>query len=73
MTSETFLSVPEAAQHVGLAVDTVRKYMVKGLFPAPDAVIGATQANVARGWRVETLDHWMSHRLGRGYRSDLKK
>jgi hypothetical protein len=73
MTSETFLSVPEAAQHVGLAVDTVRKYMVKGLFPAPDAVIGATQANVARGWRVETLDHWMNHRLGRGYRSDLKK
>lgn len=68
-----YLSVPEAAEHVGLALNTVRDYLTKGLFPEPDVLIGATQTNKTRGWTVETLDHWMSHRLGRGYRSDLKK
>ena len=70
-----YLSISDFATHTGLARETVRYYWRGGRLPEPDAVIGLDSENgrPVSGWLPETVDYWMTHRLGRGYRSDLKK
>lgn len=70
-----YLSATDFARRAGLAVETIRRYMQRGLIPPPDAIIGLDDVNgrPIPGWTEDTVAHWMSHRLGRGHRSDLKK
>lgn len=70
-----YLSATDFARRVGLAVETIRRYMQRGLIPDPDAIIGLDTVNgrPIPGWTEDTVDYWMNHRLGRGHRSDLKK
>lgn len=62
-----YLSVGEAAEHLGLSVNTVKGYVRRGLFAEPDAQTGTS----AFGWLPKTLDKWHAERPGRGARTDL--
>lgn len=70
-----YLSATDFARRAGLAVETIRRYMQRGLIPDPDAIIGLDTVNgrPIPGWTEDTVEYWMNHRLGRGHRSDLKK
>lgn len=70
-----YLSATDFARRAGLAVETIRRYAQRGLIPDPDAIIGLDNVSgrPIPGWTEDTVDYWMSHRLGRGHRSDLKK
>ena len=68
----TYLGAQAFAARVGLSVNTIRSYLLKGLLPEPDAVI-VTASGPLRGWRPETIDQWARNRPGRGARTDLTK
>lgn len=68
----TYLGAQAFAARVGLSVNTIRSYLLKGLLPEPDAVI-VTASGELRGWRPETIDQWARNRPGRGARTDLTK
>lgn len=68
-----YLAAADVAERAGLSLETVRAYRSRGLLPEPDAIIGLDEARrPVPGWLPETIDHWTTHRLGRGYRSDLR-
>ena len=67
-----YLGTAAVAQRVGLAVATVRSYILKGLLPDADVVI-TTPSGPLRGWSPETIDAWLASRPGRGARTDLHK
>lgn len=67
-----YLGTAAVAERVGLAVPTIRSYILKGLMPEPDVVI-STPSGPLRGWTPETIDEWQCDRPGRGARTDLAK
>ena len=71
MTTE-YLGTAAVAERAGLAVATVRSYILKGLIPPADVVI-STPNGPLRGWSIDTIDAWIASRPGRGARSDLAK
>lgn len=71
MTAE-YLGTAAVAERLGLAVPTIRSYILHGLMPEPDVVI-STPSGPLRGWAPETIDEWQRDRPGRGARTDLAK
>ncbi len=71
MTTE-YLGTAAVAERAGLAVATVRSYILKGLIPPADVVI-STPNGPLRGWSIDTIDAWLASRPGRGARTDLAK
>lgn len=71
MTRE-YLGAADFAARAGLAVDTIRSYIRKGLTPPADVHI-STPNGPLRGWSPETIDAWLASRLGQGARTDLRK
>lgn len=71
MTTE-YLGTAAVAEHLGLAVPTIRSYILRGLMPAPDAII-STPSGPLRGWLPKTINEWQRDRPGRGARTDLEK
>lgn len=69
MTTE-YLGTAAVAERLGLAVPTIRSYILRGLMPEPDVVI-STPSGPLRGWAPETIDQWQRSRPGRGARTDL--
>lgn len=52
-----YLDGAEAAQHLGLAAQTVRALRSRGVFAEPDVMVGRNP-----GWLRETLDRWKANR-----------
>lgn len=71
MTRE-YLGTAAVAERAGLAVATVRSYILKGLMPVADVII-TTPSGPLRGWSPETIDAWQASRPGQGARTDLAK
>lgn len=67
-----YLGTAAVAERTGLAVATVRSYILKNLMPEADAII-TTPSGPLRGWAPETIDAWLASRPGRGARTDLTK
>lgn len=65
-----YLGTAAVAERVGLAVATVRSYILKGIMPEADVII-TTPSGPLRGWSPETIDAWLASRPGRGARTDL--
>lgn len=65
-----YLGTAAVAEHLGLAVPTIRSYIRKGLLPDADVII-TTPSGPLRGWAPETIDEWQRARPGRGSRTDL--
>lgn len=65
-----YLGTAAVAERAGLAVATVRSYILKGLMPDADVII-TTPSGPLRGWSPETIDAWLASRPGRGARTDL--
>ena len=62
------------ALRTGLTTGTLASYTRKGLMPPPDVIITDGQGGrETRGWTPATIDYWTTHRVGRGYRSDLRR
>jgi predicted DNA-binding transcriptional regulator AlpA len=57
--SDTYLSVTEVAERIGLAVNTVKAYSqnTPRRMPNPDAMIGRV-----KGWSAATIDAWHARR-----------
>ena len=56
-----YLTLHEFADRVGIAYNTAKGYLRKGVLPQADAEIGPRL-----GWLPETVDEWMESRPGRG-------
>lgn len=56
--SKTFVGTIEAARLTGLSPNTVRSYLRKKLFPAPDVVIDHGDGHRTFGWEVSTVTEW---------------
>lgn len=65
-----YLGTAAVAERAGLAVATIRSYILKDLMPEADVII-ATPSGSLRGWSPETIDAWLASRPGRGARTDL--
>lgn len=65
-----YLGTAAVAERAGLAVATIRSYILKDLMPEADVII-ATPSGPLRGWSPETIDAWLASRPGRGARTDL--
>lgn len=71
---QEYLSLAGFAQRVGLSPGTLASYTRKNLLPDPDVIITDGQGGrQIRGWTPATIDYWTTHRVGRGYRSDLRR
>ena len=71
---QEYLSLAGFAQRVGLSPGTLASYTRKNLLPEPDVIITDGQGGrQIRGWTPATIDYWTTHRVGRGYRSDLRR
>ena len=67
-----YLGTAAVAERTGLAVATVRSYILKDLMPEADVII-TTPSGPLRGWAPETIDAWLASRPGQGARTDLRK
>ena len=67
-----YLGAADFAARAGLATETIRSYMRKGLTPPADVII-TTPSGQLRGWSTDTIDAWLASRPGRGARTDLRK
>ena len=65
-----YLGTAAVAERVGLAVATIRSYILKGIMPEADVII-TTPSGPLRGWAPETIDAWQASRPGQGTRTDL--
>ena len=65
-----YLGTAAVAERAGLAVATIRSYILKGIMPEADAII-TTASGPMRGWSPYTIDAWLVSRPGRGARTDL--
>ena len=65
-----YLGTAAVAERVGLAVATIRSYILKGIMPEADVII-TTPSGPLRGWAPETIDAWQASRRGQGTRTDL--
>jgi predicted DNA-binding transcriptional regulator AlpA len=61
MTTPDQLTTDQVANLVGLSVASVREYVRRGAFPAPDGMLGRTP-----WWRASTVDEWLASRRGPG-------
>ncbi|SHW35913.1 Uncharacterised protein [Mycobacteroides abscessus subsp. abscessus] len=61
-----YWSLGEFADEAGLKLDTMKGYLRMKLLPPHQAQVGRS-----RGWLPERGRHWMTHRRGRGARTDL--
>ena len=69
-----YLSMTGFALRTGLTTGTLASYTRKNLMPEPDVIITDGQGGrETRGWTPATIDYWTTHRVGRGYRSDLRR
>ena len=69
-----YLSMAGFALRTGLTTGTLASYTRKNLMPEPDVIITDGQGGrETRGWTPATIDYWTTHRVGRGYRSDLRR
>lgn len=55
--TQVFLSIHEVAELLGISVNTAKSYVLKGLFPDPDARIGKQ-----KGWLRKTIKDWNYNR-----------
>ena len=60
-----YLSISAFAKHVGLTDSTIQSYFLEGLLPAPE-VYYLTGKGKRPAWTVDTVDHWMNNRPGKG-------
>ena len=65
-----YLSRTGFANRAGIAPNTARAYREQGRLPEPDVTIGEGERPTL-GWSPETVDYWMTHRVGQGTRTDL--
>lgn len=56
-----YLDMHQAADRLGVAYATIRRYRATGGFPPADVTVGQSP-----GWLAETLDQWQASRPGRG-------
>ena len=69
-----YLNMTGFALRTGLTTGTLASYTRKNLMPEPDVIITDGQGGrETRGWTPATIDYWTTHRVGRGYRSDLRR
>jgi predicted DNA-binding transcriptional regulator AlpA len=61
MTSPEQLTTDQVASLVGLRAASVREFVRRGAFPAPDGMLGRTP-----WWHASTVDAWLSNRRGPG-------
>lgn len=66
-----YLSLNGFAQRAGISRATLATYRADGRLPEPDAVIGGAGRGATHGWLPETIDYWITHRVGQGTRTDL--
>ena len=57
----TYLATSAVAQRLGLAPETIRSYVKKGMLPEPDAILDDCGL-MPRGWLPSTLDAWQASR-----------
>ena len=76
MTNETarYLDLYDIAEHTGLALETIRKYHKTATqrrkagqtrpadFPAPDVIIGSRAQWASPGWKLATIETWLTNR-----------
>nr|DAF23161.1 MAG TPA: Pyocin activator protein PrtN [Caudoviricetes sp.] len=60
-----YLSIPAFAEYVGLKVGTIRGYLLKNMLPEPDIIFVTIQGE-SLGWHIDTVEHWMNNRPGKG-------
>jgi predicted DNA-binding transcriptional regulator AlpA len=54
---QVFLSMNEVADLLGITVNSAKSYVLKGMLPEPDALIGQH-----RGWLRKTIKDWNYNR-----------
>ena len=62
-----YLTVNGIARRFGLSPHTIKSYITRETFPAPDASIGAGKA-IKYGWLPQTVDNWQANRPGKAGR-----
>lgn len=60
--SKIFVGTIEAARLTGLSPNTVRSYLRKKLFPAPEVVIDHGDDHRTFGWAADTVIEWRDAR-----------
>lgn len=65
-----YLGLGALAARAGITKSTAAGYKRNGYLPEPDVLIVEGE-RLVRGWSVETVDHWLANRPGRGARTDL--
>ncbi len=70
--AEIYLTAQDIAKMAGLSTLTIASYIRDGRLPEPDIWLGALTERPLRGWKKETIEHWLKNRPGRGARTDLK-
>lgn len=61
-----YLGVSAFAKHVGLTDSTIQSYFLKGMLPAPE-IYYLTGKGERPGWHIDTVEHWMNNRPGKGH------
>lgn len=60
-----YLGISGFAEYVGLANGTIQSYWKKGLLPEPD-IYYIMRGGRRPAWTVDTIEHWIDNRPGRG-------
>lgn len=60
-----YLGISGFAEYVGLANSTIQSYWNKDLLPDPD-VWYIMRGGRRPAWTVDTIEHWLDNRPGRG-------
>ena len=61
---EGYLSTADLAERLGVKVETVRIYKVRGTLPPPDTYVGQSPL-----WKTATIDAWQAARPGQDWRT----
>lgn len=67
-----YLGIPAFAEYVGLKVGTIRGYLLKNMLPEPDIIFVTIQGE-SFGWHIDTVEHWMNNRPGKGHTYESMK
>ena len=60
-----YLGLSAFAEYTGLKIGTIQGYFRKGMLPEPD-IYYLTYKGERPGWCIDTVEHWMNNRPGRG-------
>lgn len=60
-----YLGVTGFAEYVGFKNGTIQSYLAKGLLPEPD-IYYIMRGGKRPAWTVDTIEHWLANRPGRG-------